>query len=257
MTDQPPSWFVPLRAVTDASHTLLCLPHAGGGTAIFRGMAEHLPTSIDVLALRAPGRENRLSEAPVTSMTEMVAALREQVRQIAGPLSILGYCSGALVGLELTRALAEDGRTLSTLAVAGCPAPSRVVREDGVHQMADPELAEYLRPLGIIPEAVLDDPALLALFAPAIRADYQVFEQSTHHAGDKIATTVLSLGGMADPSTDVESLTAWHQECGGDFVMHLYPGEHTFFADRRAAICAAIRLHTVDAPPDLVSDAGH
>ena len=44
---------------------LLCLPPAGAGAQFFRGWSDALPDGVEVLALRLPGRESRLREAPI------------------------------------------------------------------------------------------------------------------------------------------------------------------------------------------------
>src|SRR2546430_8450933 len=49
-------------------------------TTLFRSWPRHLPSEIDVWALQPPGRENRLSEAPVTDLAVLVrdAATRSE-----------------------------------------------------------------------------------------------------------------------------------------------------------------------------------
>src|SRR4051794_30301641 len=56
---------------------ILCLPHAGGTAAAFRGWQEQLGVVAQVVALEPAGGGARRGEAPATSMAELVAAQRE------------------------------------------------------------------------------------------------------------------------------------------------------------------------------------
>ena len=234
-------WIARLRPSSAGAVRLVCLPHAGGGAATFRGWGALLPDAVEPVALRLPGRESRLREPPLRSMTALVAAIRSGLADVfEAPYALLGYCSGALVAFELARALDRAGRPPRHLFVVACPAPAHVVRDDGVHQLSGPALAAHLRPLGLMPTAVVDDPALMALFEPAIRADYEVFETAPSEPGPALDVPVTVFGADGDPSTSPSTLLAWHQETCTDFTLQLHPGDHAFFHERREAMTSAI-----------------
>ncbi|MCA9540674.1 MAG: hypothetical protein KC620_17365, partial [Myxococcales bacterium] len=60
-------WFTTFTA-PQATRRLICLPHAGGGSAAFARWRGALPADIELSALRLPGRETRLSERPLTHL---------------------------------------------------------------------------------------------------------------------------------------------------------------------------------------------
>lgn len=235
------SWFARLRPSGVASTRLFCLPHAGGGGATFRSWAADLPGHIDLCAVRLPGRENRLREPLVRDMTTVVSALATAMEDhLDLPYALFGYCSGALTAFEVARLLERSGRPPAALFVCACPAPASVDREGGVHRMSGPELKDHLRALGIIPPTIIDDPGLFALFEPSLRADYEVFEAATYEPGPPLNVPVTVFGADHDPSTSIPTLLDWRTETARDFTFRLFPGDHGFFEDDRAAIIRTV-----------------
>src|SRR6185437_15242868 len=45
---------------------LVCFPYAGAGPSVFRTWGSRLPTGVELVALRLPGRESRFTETPYT-----------------------------------------------------------------------------------------------------------------------------------------------------------------------------------------------
>src|SRR5258708_14816652 len=63
-------WF-PRRPHRNGLVRLFCLPHAGGGAAIFQSWPNLLSSEIEVCAIQLPGPENRLRESPSTSFAAL------------------------------------------------------------------------------------------------------------------------------------------------------------------------------------------
>jgi medium-chain acyl-[acyl-carrier-protein] hydrolase len=63
------------------SVALVCVPYAGGGTAIFRSWPKSLP-SVDVYVLGLPGREARFTEPPFTALDPLVASAVEAMQPL-------------------------------------------------------------------------------------------------------------------------------------------------------------------------------
>lgn len=235
-------WIARLRPPSDGPARLVCLPHAGGGGATFRGWVDTLPDELDMCVVRLPGRESRLREPQIRKMDELVAALAGAVAQLADrPYALFGYCSGALTAFELIRHLAEQGSRLpQRLFVAACPAPASVVRDSGVYAMPRPELIEHLRALGIVPPTILADEGLFSMFEDSVRADYETFETADYRPGAPLSVPVSVFGADHDPSTTVPTLLAWQEETSRAFTLRLFRGDHSFFEQERAALSQAI-----------------
>ncbi|GIH80822.1 thioesterase II family protein [Planobispora longispora] len=239
MSDRRNPWLARLRPSGDAAVRLICLPHAGGGAATFREWADDLPPGVDLCAVRLPARESRLREPPYTRMTDLVPVLADGLADgpdgaFDRPYALLGYCSGALVAYELAAYLIAAGRRPpELLAVCAFPAPA-LVEPTEVHRLPSDLLARHLRGLGIIPDAILADRDLFAMFEPGVRADYEVMETWRHGPRGPLPVPITVIGADADPSVTVEELRAWRADTTGRFTLRVYPGDHGFFtADRR------------------------
>ncbi|MFG3256579.1 thioesterase II family protein [Streptomyces sp. NPDC048172] len=235
-------WTARLRPESGGRLRLICLAHAGGGAATFRGFAQDLPPDIDLCVVRLPGRESRLREPPVRKMGELVSLLGDALAdQRDVPYGLFGYCSGALTAFELARYLRERGdRPPAALFACACPSPAMVLRDSGVHDMGREELIEHLSALGIIPDTILSTPGLFDMFEQSVRADYEVYETHEYVADEPLDLPVSVFGATGDPSTTVPTLLGWREETTRAFSLRLFPGDHGFFEKDRRTLTAAV-----------------
>ncbi|MFD0430945.1 thioesterase II family protein [Streptomyces zhihengii] len=103
----------------DAPVRLFCLPHTGGGAALYRDWAGHLAPGADVLAVRLPGREKRFTETPYRRLDDLTGALADAVEPLLDrPYAWFGHSMGALIGYEMCRTLRARG-----VRPPGCSSP--------------------------------------------------------------------------------------------------------------------------------------
>jgi surfactin synthase thioesterase subunit len=88
---------------------LFCFPYAGGGASLYRGWSKALPLEVEVCSIQLPGREDRLREAPITSISLLVQALSYAIRPyLDRPFAFWGHSMGALIAFELARQLRRE-----------------------------------------------------------------------------------------------------------------------------------------------------
>ena len=68
-------WLLKLTERAEPRLILFALPHAGGGTYSYIPWAQLLPDWIELIAVSLPGRGNRLSEPPLTDMSQIADAV--------------------------------------------------------------------------------------------------------------------------------------------------------------------------------------
>src|SRR3569833_1513973 len=61
-------WFLISRPKPFARYRLFCFPYAGGSASAFLPWEDLLPPQIELVAIPAPGRANRLDESLLTSV---------------------------------------------------------------------------------------------------------------------------------------------------------------------------------------------
>jgi pyochelin biosynthetic protein PchC len=223
-----------------ARHRLVCLPHAGGTASFFRAWAADLPDHIELHAVQYPGREDRYAEACVTDLNRLAAHVAGAVTPLSDrPVSLFGHSMGAVVAHETARLLHERRRPPAHLFVSGHRAPCHH-RPGTVHRGSDAALVEELARLGGTPPYALEDPELLSLILPAVRADYRALETHRPGSGPVLACPVTAFTGTDDPDVTVPEAGDWAACTSGPFTLRALPGDHFFLTGQRAAVITQV-----------------
>ena len=228
------AWFPERRPQPNPRLRLLCLPFAGGGCAVYRGWQQELGASIEVWAACPPGRERRLREEPAASMAALLDGLSIAAAPVFdGPFAVFGHSFGGLVAHALVQRAASSGGALPRLlAVSGCRPPWKQPLPPLLHDLPAGRFRDELRRLGGTPDVVLDDPELLALFEPALRADLRVSEGWSQERRS-LPVPVLALGGENDDEVRAGRLDDWAGASHAGFEQVRFPGGHFYLAVER------------------------
>jgi pyochelin biosynthetic protein PchC len=234
------SWFRRFRPVPSPRLRLVALPHAGGGANVFRGWAERLPPDVELLAARYPGRQDRLAEPCVTTMTELADRIAEA---LAGPddrpLALFGHSMGASIAYEVAIRLQQQGRPAAALLVSGQAPPHRARYLDA-HLRGDDAIIEEVRRLGEADGSVLDHPDLRELILPSLRADFALLGGYRRDPLVLIDAPVVAYAGEGDTDVPAENLPAWGDVTRAGVQVRVYPGDHFYLVRQEEALVADI-----------------
>jgi medium-chain acyl-[acyl-carrier-protein] hydrolase len=225
---------------------LFCLPFAGGGVAAYRQWFMSLPDDVEVLAAQLPGRESQLLVPPLRSIQAMVDAVLPAVEAAATmPYAIFGHSMGALVAFELALALEQSGvRSPSRLFVSARRSPDDPETKPPVHALPEPQFLDELQErYGAIPEAVRNEPELLELLLPTLRADIQAVETYVPRPGARVHCPVVVYGGERDTHPLPAQLPFWARVVHRLEQVRLFPGDHFYLHAQREALTADLAWH--------------
>jgi surfactin synthase thioesterase subunit len=232
-------WVRVLRPAPSGAVTLVCLPHAGGSAGSFFPFTELFGSEIEVLAVQYPGRQDRRWEPPARSVEELADCVSTALVNGLGdaPVALFGHSMGAAVAFETARRLeGSPGGAPVALFASGRRAPSRDRPGPWTRPPTDAEVIDELKRLSGTDAAILDDPRLLALFLPVIRADYQAVGGYRGEAGSTISCPITVLVGSDDPETSPDEARAWADHTKGGFGLHTFPGGHFYIEQHRTAV---------------------
>lgn len=195
-----------------------------------------------MLPVEVPGRGTRWREPAFRSMTALVDVLaNELATSFERPYAFFGHSMGARIAFELARELRRRAAPAPAyLIVAGHRGPGVPRREPPMHTMPDAELVGVLRELGGTPPELLDNPEMLELALPILRADCELLETAEHRAEPPLATPILALGGARDPYVTAADLAAWERETSAKFSSLQLDGDHFFVHSHAAEVLARV-----------------
>ncbi|MFV8755813.1 thioesterase II family protein [Nannocystaceae bacterium ST9] len=229
MTQGDP-WLIPMGR-GDASLRLFCLPHAGSGAVQFRFWANVLGPAIDVVAIQPPGRENRASESPLTSLESMLAEIVPRIAEaITGPYAFFGHSMGARMAYEVARELIRLGHPAPRkllLSGHGPPGSDRSGRL-ALSKLSDADLLAHLRRTGETPRELLDDHDFSRRLISLLKTDAGVTEGVPPREGPSLACPLRVFGGADDPMWTPDDLLGWSALTSADCRFRVFPGGHLY-----------------------------
>lgn len=238
-------WFQHWQRKPQTLVRLFCFPYAGGGASIFHQWAENFPSEIEVCPVQLPGRENRLLEQPFTQFPPLVSCLAQVLRPyLDTPYAFFGHSMGALISFELARYLRREGQAgnLVHLFVSGHRAPQEPDQDPPTYHLPEPEFLEELRRLKGTPEEVLQNPELLHLLLPLLRADFSLCETYCYIYERPLSCPISAFGGLQDAEVPTATVPSWQKQTGGSFRLRFFAGDHFFLHREQAALIHAISL---------------
>lgn len=242
------AWFVRHRAVKTPWARLVCFPYAGSTATLFRDWPTSLPVDVEVAAVQLPGRAHRIREAPLRDVGAVVTSVCAALEpDLDTPLVIYGHSMGALLGFELARALAAiDAPPPLHLFVSGFGGPSRSSPRFAVADMTDDEFIDYLGELNGTPAEVLENPELMELMLPVLRADFELVANYRYEPGLALDCPITAIAGSDDPEVDLDELDAWRTETSRECEVIVMSGDHFFLHQQRGRLLAYVAAELAD-----------
>jgi medium-chain acyl-[acyl-carrier-protein] hydrolase len=164
------------------------------------------------------------------------------VPHLQTPFAFYGHSLGALISFEVTRRLRASGGPLPRHLFLGAhrgaqvPNPHPPIR----HFTDEAFIAETRKRYDGIPQAVLDNPELLELMLPCLRADFSAFETYEYRAEAPLDVPISAFGGDQDGYVRTHEIAGWREQTTGRFRMRVIPGNHFFMQTGRDQVIAAI-----------------
>jgi medium-chain acyl-[acyl-carrier-protein] hydrolase len=237
------AWLKPLTAGNGRAVVYL-LPAAGAGPGSYSVWRDTAPEGLDVVAVHAPGREERFTEPPVTSMPLLAERVAREIAAAADrPFALFGHSAGGRVAREVAKRLASTGSSGSAprvLFVAGSAPPDRV--EPDVSALTDADLLGWVADWGGTRPELLRDPGFAAAFLPVLRADLEVSRtaHATWSEAERIGIPLVACTGTDDLSATREMGAAWSPWTRGEFELRTFDGGHFFPVTAAKQVLAAV-----------------
>ncbi|ANP50067.1 pyochelin biosynthetic protein PchC [Streptomyces griseochromogenes] len=234
-------WVRRFRDDDGCATKLVCFPHAGGWANAYRTWHLGLPSDIGVLAVRYPGREDRLSD-PFPSGLE---ALADDIADALGELTrhrlvLFGHSMGASVAHEVALRLQKRGCPPAALCVSGRRPPHAL---DGQRRLSgtDEEIVADVVRFDESRAPVFADPDLREILLPAVRADYRLVDDYRGGRRPLLDCPVYGYAGDDDSEVTPKQMRDWADTTHDAFRLRVLPGGHFYLRAQEAALLADMR----------------
>lgn len=238
----PAPWFVCPAARPAARVRLVCLPYAGGSSALYHHWPKDLPPSIEVWSVEPPGRNRRFGEQPATDLLDLAARI---AGALAGardprPWALFGYSLGGLVAFELARRMLAVHLPPVHLFVAACAAPHLPLLAPPVHALPDDAFLAEVKTLGGTPPQILENSDLRSMLLPSLRADFHLLETYRYTTAPPLDCPITAFCGRADNSVSFEEMQAWREHTSQRYHLEGVDGDHFILQNQTEQVLTCI-----------------
>ncbi|MFE7644184.1 thioesterase II family protein [Streptomyces phaeoluteigriseus] len=231
-------WLRRFRDDDGCGTKLVCFAHAGGWTNAFRTWPQGLPSDVGVLAVRYPGREDRLSDPFPAGLEALADEVADAIGELARHrLVLFGHSMGASVAHEVALRLQKRGRPPTALFVSGRRPPHAL---DGQRQLSgtDEEIVADIVRFDESRAAVFAEPDLREVLLPAVRADYRMVDDYPGGHRPPLDCPVYGYTGEDDSEVTPEQMRGWADLTHDAFRLRVLPGGHFYLRAEEDALLA-------------------
>lgn len=242
------AWVPSAGSNRSAHFRLFCFPHAGGGASAFGGWPRWLPARVEVVSVQLPGREERLRAPNFSQLDLLLSALTNALQPYLDlPFAFFGHSLGGWLAFYLARKFRRDGlRQPVHMFVSGCRAPQLESKYPPIHALSSSLfLQELQQRYNSIPAIIWNEPEILRVLLPVLRADFVLFETIQYHHEAPLDCPISAYGGQGDATISEAEILAWRSQTEASFSVEMIPGDHFFLKSNAPALlyrlCSEIR----------------
>ncbi len=229
---------------------LYCFPYAGASSSVFASWAQELKSSMAVYGVDLPGHGSRFKD-PLGEDVHLMAAGAAKAIMAAEDVygksihkfAFYGHSLGAIVAYETARLL--DKQLLASLGhlfVGAARAPATPSPVPAISHLDDTRFLEAVQQrYGGLPAVLFEEPELLEMVLPILRADFRAYEGYRQSSGSRLDLPVIAFFGKQDAVVTPGLMEEWSQVSSAPLQLHSIDGGHFFLNDCRDRLLQYIR----------------
>jgi medium-chain acyl-[acyl-carrier-protein] hydrolase len=142
----------------------------------------------------------------------------------------------------LARRLRRDGREPLHLIVSALRPPQLLPPLPRLHGLPANRFIEMLISLNGMPLELINEPEILKIVLPTLRADFEAYETYEYRSEAPLRCPISAYSGRSDPTAPPHQMKFWSDHTVGRFSCRLFPGDHFFFENSRRSVLSAVSV---------------
>lgn len=214
----------------NAKVRLFCFHYGGGSNASFYPWINKIPSFIELMAVELPGRGRNMSQPLLTNVHDITALMIEEIKYyLDKPFIFFGHSVGSLICFELTKAMREQNLQLPMhLILSGSMAPRTLHKRRHICHFDNAAFSEELKIYNGIPQEVQNEPSLMEMFLPIIKADMSIIENYNYSQNKPLDCNITTITGADDPTVPIKDVKAWESHTSLSCNHYTLDGDHFF-----------------------------
>lgn len=214
----------------DSKTRLFCFHYAGGSSVSFYPWKNRILHPAELMAVDLPGRGRSIAEPLLYNIDDVTTTLLQHIKYYTDkPLVFFGHSVGGLICFEVAKAMKAEGLQPPVhLILSGCIAPQNLYKRRHICDFDTKEFVEALKLYNGISQEVLNEPSLMEIFLPIIRADISIIEKYKYRGNDPLNCNITTIGSADDPTVLIEDIKPWASHTSMQYDHHTLNGDHFF-----------------------------
>ena len=216
---------------------LVCFPYAGAGASIYRGWADRLPSSIELVVAQYPGRQDRYNDPFISDMETLADEIGRDVSGVDAPMAFFGHSLGATIAFEVAlRLRPRFPLPIVRLFVSARKAPADC-HPNGHAFLGDAAMKKaYIQSRPGVDTPMLAE-ELWQVMGPAIRNDLLISERYRYRGGSRLTCPITAIIAEQDETRiTLPEVQGWADCTIVSFDSHSLPGRHLYLEDDPATL---------------------
>lgn len=203
-------WFDCLTQCENVKTRWFCFPYGSSGSNVFRDWDKLVGNDVEIVALKLPGRGNRMQENPFSDWTSLLDTLENVFLPLLDkPFVFYGHGLGAAIAFDLVKRFQEKNIKLPLkLIISGIHCP---------HQNNDRLLRE-----------------------PALSSELLLAECWRGTTVEQINVPIMACAALSDQFVSVKEMLDWEKYTTVKFSFYEFQGDHYFIHKNQSVLVTLI-----------------
>lgn len=249
----PSLWIAFRKKKPDAKFRLFCIPYGAVGASMYRDWNEALPSYVDVCPIQFPGKETRITEKPIMTISEAVDCLTKVLAdELDIPYAFYGHSVGALLAYRTTHKLSEnDGNKPKHLFVGAYSSPTinpnpacervmtafhlvgiggeEIPEFDKLMQLSDDDRELIDKFFAAEMERVNVNDTIRRAIEPVAFSEFAIVDSYHFNQQETVMKVpITAFYGEQDPVVTLDDMKKWEVLTEDKFELNVLTGDHFF-----------------------------